>query len=117
MIEPYRVYKVRKRRKQVYVMRLILTVSACFLVFAFRVFYGGSFADVHSSEASVSHKYYKSIEIKSGDTLWNIAEMYVTEEYDSVDAYVRELKDINGLHTDDIQDSQYLMVAYYEKEW
>ena len=58
-------------------------------------------------------KYYKSIQIHSGDTLWNIAEEYITEDYESFNAYITEVKKINKLSSDQIQDSQYLMVPYY----
>lgn len=76
--------------------------------------------DVHeqihgnSTESPVRHKYYKSIEIASGDTLWDIAKEYMNEDYDSIYAYIDELKDINGLTSDGIQESQYLTVAYYD---
>ncbi len=55
---------------------------------------------------------YKSIEIKTGDTLWEIAEEYRTADYDSVYDYINELKAINGLMSDDIQAGQYLTVVY-----
>lgn len=35
---------------------------------------------------------YKSIEVKHGDTLWNIAETYMDDRYDSVAEYVNVLK-------------------------
>ena len=59
-------------------------------------------------------KYYKSIQIHSGDTLWNIAEEYITEDYESVNAYITEVKKINKLSSDQIQDSQYLTFPYYD---
>ena len=38
----------------------------------------------------------------------------MNEDYDSIYAYIDELKDINGLTSDGIQESQYLTVAYYD---
>ena len=56
----------------------------------------------------------KSIEIQSGDTLWGIAEEYMNEKDGSIIEYIDEVKEINGLKSDDIQDSQYLTIAYYD---
>ena len=58
--------------------------------------------------------YYKSIEVKHGDTLWNIAETYMNDRFDSVAEYVNVLKDINNLDSYDILAGSYLMVCYAE---
>ena len=63
------------------------------------------------------YKYYKSIEIQPGDTLWDIAESTMTSEYDSVQEYVQVLKEMNNLDSDDIQAGQYLMIAYNDTEF
>lgn len=59
-------------------------------------------------------KCYKSIEIQPGDTLWSIAGEYMTDEYSSVDAYVKEVKEINGFNGNTIYEGCYLMVPYYK---
>ena len=58
-----------------------------------------------------SERYYKSISIESGDTLWDIAEEYMTSDYDSVNEYIAELKKINCLKSDDIQSGQHLIIV------
>lgn len=62
-------------------------------------------------------KYYKSIQIQPGDTLWEIAEDTMTSEYDSVAEYVDVLKDMNSLSSDNIEAGQYLMIAYNDTEF
>ena len=52
-----------------------------------------------------------------GDTLWDIALEYKTDDYGSTQEYVDELKEINSLESDSIQESQYLMIAYYDEEF
>ena len=42
-------------------------------------------------------RYYKSIELKSGDTLWDIAETYAAACGLSIPEYVQELKASMGL--------------------
>lgn len=65
-----------------------------------------------SQKEQASLKYYKSIEIQPGDTLWGIAEQYMTNEYNSIQEYIDELKEMNHLSSDQIHDSRYLMIAY-----
>lgn len=57
-----------------------------------------------------NHKYYKSIEIQRGDTLWDIAKDTITSEYNSVAEYIKVLKEINGLDSDEIQAGRMLIV-------
>ena len=59
-------------------------------------------------------RYYTSILIEFGDTLWSIAEKYTDPEYESVQDYVNELKFMNNLTTSDIYTGQYLTIAYYK---
>lgn len=59
-----------------------------------------------------THTYYKSIEIRKGDTLWDIAEQTKPADCGSTAEYVQVLKDMNRLGSDDIQSGQHLIVAY-----
>jgi len=61
-------------------------------------------------------KYFKSIEIEAGDSLWSIAETYMSEEYDNITEYIDELKSMNGLTEDTIHEGRCLVVAYYSDE-
>lgn len=63
------------------------------------------------------YKYYKSIEIQPGDTLWTIAEDTMTDEYDSVVEYVQVLKNMNNLDSDNIQAGQNLIIAYNDSAY
>ena len=47
----------------------------------------------------------------------DIALEYKTDDYGSTQEYVDELKEINSLESDSIQESQYLMIAYYDEEF
>lgn len=54
-----------------------------------------------------------SMEIQKGDTLWSIAREYITDEYDSMNEYIREIKASNGLVSDTIHAGAYLIIPYY----
>lgn len=60
-----------------------------------------------------NYKSYTSIEIRPGDSLWSIAAEYMTEDYDSVQDYVQEIKIWNGLETDEIHAGRFLIVPYH----
>lgn len=63
------------------------------------------------------YKYYTSIQVNSGDTLWEIAERYRTEEYKDIPSYIEEVKEINHLTSSHITDGMYLCIPYYTSEY
>lgn len=67
-----------------------------------------------ASDVQTSVKYYTSIRIEQGDSLWNIACTHMGEEYDSVLEYIAEVRELNGLRSDDIHSGQYLTIPYYQ---
>lgn len=60
-----------------------------------------------------TYKYYTSVQIMPGDTLWSIASEYCYDCDMSVESYIREIKSINKLTSDSITSGQYLIVFYY----
>ena len=66
-----------------------------------------------AAPAEPSYKYYTSIQIQTGDTLWSIAGVYMTGEYPSIDAYIDEVCSINHIAPDEIHAGQYLTIPYY----
>lgn len=62
------------------------------------------------------YKYYKSVEIEAGDTLWSIAEEYMSDDYNSAFDYIREIKYINNIQTDKITVGKYLIIPYYSSQ-
>lgn len=67
-----------------------------------------------TSASNASKKYYKCITIEEGDTLWDIANEYKTEEYASTQAYIDEVLAMNNLNTDVIVDGTNLLIPYYK---
>ena len=56
----------------------------------------------------------KSIQIKSGDSLWSIADEYKENSTMTIEEYVKELRIMNQLKGDTIHTGQYLTVVYFE---
>lgn len=70
---------------------------------------------VYADQTTVSHKTFKSVEIKAGDTLWSIASEYYTKEYKDIRNYIEVIKDCNSLKSDTIHSGCYLIIPYYEQ--
>lgn len=68
---------------------------------------------VNAQSDHLNQKYYTSIQVNAGDTLWDIAQEYKTAEYSSTKDYVEEVKEINHLTNDTITTGCYLTVPYY----
>ena len=105
--------KKRLRRKQIQrnrrisICRSILSISILLFVF---------FCNFEAvAEKPASYKYYTEIRIDRGDTLWSIADRYMSEEYTSRRAYVREIQKINDLGCD-LQYGQRILVPYYSED-
>ena len=62
-----------------------------------------------------AQKYYTCIGIKAGDSLWNIADEYMTDEYVSKQEYIDEVVSINKLDDESsITAGCNLVVPYYK---
>lgn len=109
-------HKVQKQNKKTVrgITRFFLTcmvVAAAVLVLLFSNKNVTS-ADVTGTEVPLT-KYYKSITIQSGDTLWDIAKTYKSGDYKNTQAYVDEIMQINHLPSDRIVSGQKLVIAYF----
>ena len=103
---------MRRRRL---VRRRFLT--GCFIMLLFvTILTGRSMLTTMAAEeepVTVS-PYYRSVEIKEGDSLWNIARQYKKGSHMSTEEYVKELKRMNSLRSDTIHKGQFLTVVYYK---
>lgn len=100
-------------KKEVKYFGAAVFLAAVFFFLCFRT------ADTANAgtENTARYKYYTSIEIEDGSTLWEIAHKYMTEEYESPEAYIQEIKQINHLDSDVIYEGSYLCIPYYSSEY
>lgn len=67
------------------------------------------------AEKPQTYKYYTDVRVQRGDTLWSIAEEYMTEEYKNVGEYIREVQQIN--HVGNVVEyGKLLVIPYYSEE-
>ncbi|MEY8352114.1 LysM peptidoglycan-binding domain-containing protein [Lachnospiraceae bacterium 54-53] len=64
-------------------------------------------------ETQAADRYYTSIQIQKGDSLWSIAGKYGENSGLTTAQYVKELKNMNGLKEDTIHSGHYLTVMYF----
>lgn len=104
----------QKRQKQVryHIMAAILSLI---LILAISILFISFSTEANDMEHQPSYKYYKSIEISKGDTLWSIAnDHYDSDHYKDINAYVAEVKKLNSLTSDNIVAGNYVIVPYYD---
>lgn len=69
-----------------------------------------------NQKQDMQYKYYTSITIEYGDSLWTIAQKYCNDK-EKLPLYVQELKEINGLSEETIHAGNNLVVYYYSNEY
>lgn len=106
-----RIRRTRQLRRNIimYLITIVAAIGSSLIFFGFR-------AKAQSSD-EVMYKYYKSVVVGNGDTLWNYANEYGrTGQYDSNRDYIKEVMCVNALSSDRIMAGQYLILPYYSSE-
>ena len=104
-----------KRQKTIRTHHRIRAALAIFLMIiglGFSVlFLGGNSA---KARPEAVQKYYTSVTVRPGDTLWSLAQQYAPE-YSDIREYVDELIRINHLYsTESLRPGQSLVILYYQ---
>lgn len=106
--------KVRGRGRNILAAMLVL----CIIVAGITVLSGFDFrtkaADLEHPE---EYKYYTSICIEKGDSLWSLAGKYMGEQYDSTQDYIEEVMELNQLSSEQLCEGQYLTVPYFSQDF
>ncbi|MCM1386467.1 MAG: LysM peptidoglycan-binding domain-containing protein [Bacillus sp. (in: Bacteria)] len=108
-----------KIRRQKQLRRNFFTAIATFgLIITLSVSVGGFLSKAKDDSESMYYKYYKSITVSTEDTLWSIAQEYMdATHYQSVDDYIKEVKQMNHLQSDTITYGCHLVIPYYTDEY
>ncbi|MBR5419776.1 MAG: hypothetical protein IK115_01365 [Lachnospiraceae bacterium] len=88
---------------------LIVSVAAAMLF--------GTRADAVEDTGEVYYKYYKSVKIMEGDTLWSYAEQYRDPARQTVQEYIAEVKRTNDMQGDTLVEGRSLVLPYYSTEY
>jgi len=111
MREDMRVNRKRRaaRRMRRYLIALLMVAAFC------SGFFGHTLLSAHAEEETkpVLNRYYTSIQLKRGDSLWDIAHTYAKGSGYTIREYVEELKRMNGLSGEEIHSGEFLTVMYF----
>lgn len=103
----------RERRRRLLVSMFVMLAVFC-------MFMTGTilYSSIRTQAAS-GFKYYTSVTVESGETLWSLADEYVDyEHYMDKNKYIAEVQRINHLDDDCmIMAGQMLIVPYYSDEY
>lgn len=97
--------EVLQKRITILFCSMIAVVMTCSIMFGA--------INTQAAPAATADKYYTSIQIQAGDTLWGIANEYMTDNYTDVNVYIEEVCTINHITRDEIHAGQYIIVPYY----
>ena len=115
----YRAYRRMIRKRKALERKCILTVlSICLITIGILSFHVIS-SKASGMEEKTTFKYYTSVTIGYGDSLWTIADRYMDSDYyRDKSAYITEVCQINSLAKDSqIIAGQKLIVPYYSTEY
>ena len=108
---------LRKREVVVRRQRSIIAIVIIALI-SIGILLGTSINVLASSKADPAayNKYYKSVRVEYGDTLWTIADQYIADLNIDKTEYIAEICELNHIEADDIVAGEYIVVSYYSKE-
>ncbi len=112
-ISERRIHSNRLKRRQERRRNVLLFVTTVWLVLSLTFTCSGFLSNAKEQEMSGEHKYYTSILIREGDTLWSIARTYMDHHYSCEEDYIRELCSINSLADEEIRAGMYLVIPYF----
>lgn len=101
-----RIQRVRRNRRIAFVAGVVLTGLLLSILF--------SQLDVMAQKPT-AYKYYTDIRVQRDDSLWSIAQEYMSAEYSSIHDYIQEVRQINSIGGEVVY-GQHLMVPYYSEE-
>lgn len=108
-----RIRRKRQLRRNIIagMFTFVLILSFSFMFFTLRT-------KAQGNDEETLYKYYKSVIVEKGDTLWDYAETYGnTQYYDSYNAYIKEVMDMNFLPDEKITCGQHIIIPYYSPEY
>lgn len=97
------------------IMKKKPTIIIAGSIILFLLVFTNIFISTQVSAKKFSHreKIVTSIKIQKGDSLWSIANKYISDEYNDMNSYIDEIKRTNGLTGDTIQEGNFIIVPYY----
>ena len=108
--------KIKRQREIRRNIILAFVTAAVLMIFAFSYYSLTSAASTDTDD--IGYKYFTSIQVENGDTLWSIADEYAdAKHYASNKEYIEEVKRMNKMNSDKLVSGQYIVIPYYSYEF
>lgn len=112
-----RIRNNRLRREAELRRNIIMCLLTSVFIIGFSMLFFSLNTSAQERADRAMYKYYKSIAVQKGDTLWDYACQYGNRDlYSSSVEYIEEVMAINALTNDQITSGQYLILPYYSDE-
>ena len=95
-----------KRRVLKTVIVILFIIAMCSVLKGFKV---SADTNLRVNE----RKFFTGYVVQSGDSLWTIADEYMTKEYKNHEAYIEEVMHSNQMKSDRLYPGQLLVLPYY----
>ncbi len=108
-----------KRQRIVRRQIVFLTIAISILMFVIIFFTSSLMSDAQSDNYEPTFKYYKTITVHAGDTIWDIANSnYSSDHYNDISDYISEIQSINNISDNNIVNAgESLILPYYSTEY
>ncbi|MGN0161236.1 MAG: LysM peptidoglycan-binding domain-containing protein [Lachnospiraceae bacterium] len=107
----------KNNRKRKLLKKKVILCLAFFVLLSILILPLSTHVMAGSEREEQVYTYYASIQIQPGDTLWSIANTYAPSTSLSVNEYIKEIKKMNCLNSDQITAEMYLSVFYCSSEY
>jgi len=105
-IKPAKEHSIALLRLKTALLAVVICLSVIFLIiYIISVNRGRTAVSVDAGNIS-----YISVPITTNDTLWSIADKYYSDEFGTINDYVKEIKRCNSLKSDNIYAGRYIVV-------
>ena len=108
---------LNRRAHKVTIQKRIIALVVLLIV-SLLILLGSSIRTFASSRSNESlHKYYTSVRIENGDSLWNLADQYTVDGIYDRNDFIKETCELNQLtDQDDLHSGEYIIVGYYSTD-
>ena len=115
-----RIYNNRLRRERIIRRQRMILVMVLGMILGLVVLFASSMVlQAKSDSSDIDYKYYTSVEVHSGDTLWGFAQQYrEPDHYKNMESYISEVRAINHMAEDeDVIAGTNIILPYYSPEF
>ncbi len=105
----------RRAARVRYQRKLISWIVMAFIAFGI-ILFGSIHIFASATDSRPFNKYYTSVRVQDGDTVWSIADRYIDGASIDKRDYVDEVCRLNNLTDGQINSGDYIVVSYYSQE-